>query len=244
MSGNVLNEAVARGYDATSSDMFAPEVLGPTVDFLAEAAGIGPALEFAIGTGRVALPLSQRGLAVSGIDISPAMVAQLRAKPGAEAIETVIGDIASTRLPGAFSLVYLVYNTITNLLEQDQQVACFRNAAAHLAPGGRFVIEVFVPGLQRLPPGQTAVPFTVTRDYLGIDTYDTARQRLTSHHYWVRDGAGATFQSEHRYAWPAELDLMAQLAGLTLRERWADWGRQPFTGESRKHISVWEKPPG
>jgi SAM-dependent methyltransferase len=238
----VFDERAARGYDDAARDMFAPEVLGPTVEFLAEAAGAGPVLEFAVGTGRVALPLSQRGLAVHGIEISPAMLAQMQAKPGADAIKTTIGDIASTRVAGVFSLVYLVYNTITNLLEQDEQVACFRNAAAHLAPGGRFVIECFVPDLQRLPPGETARPFTVTPEHVGFDTFDIARQRLTSHHYWVRGAEASVFQTEHRYAWPAEFDLMAQLAGMTLRERWADWDRQPFTGESRKHISVWQKP--
>ena len=240
------DERIAAGYDATSSDRFAPDVLGPTVDFLAAMAGDGHALELAVGTGRVALPLSDRGVRVHGIELSEPMVAQLRAKPGADAIPVTIGDMAAVeevvRGHGGFSLVFLVYNTISNLLTQDAQVECFRNAAAHLAPGGHFVIEDLLPTLRRLPPGERFVPFEVTRDHIGVDEYDVVNQRLVSHHWW-RDGAMVgTFDSSHRYAWPAEYDLMARLAGLDFAERWADWHRSPFTADSTAHISVWRKP--
>jgi SAM-dependent methyltransferase len=239
---NHFGADVAVRYDQSSAYMFDPAVLGPTVDFLAELAGDGRALELAIGTGRVALPLSRRGTPVDGIELSAEMVEQLRLKPGSEPITVTIGDMASTRVPGTFSLVYLVYNTITNLLNQDEQVECFRNAAAHLEPGGCFVIEVSVPELQRLPPGETARPFHVGRNHLGFDTFDLVNQRLVSHHFW-RDGDTVDVsESPHRYVWPAELDLMAKLAGLDLRERWSDWTRSPFTADSRGHVSVWEKP--
>jgi SAM-dependent methyltransferase len=239
---NYFDERVAPGYDERFADMFEPAVLGPTVDFLAEHAGSGRVLELAIGTGRVGLPLSQRGIPVHGIELSEAMVAQLRTKPGADSVAVTVGDMATTRVPGAFALVYLVFNTITNLLEQDQQVECFRNAAAHLQPGGCFVVEVFVPDLQRLPPGETARPFHVSEQHLGFDTFDLVNQQLVSHHYWVDGDRVDTSCSRHRYVWPAELDLMARLAGLRLRERWSDWERSPFTAESRTHVSVWEKP--
>ena len=242
MKANHFNEDVARSYDESSAHMFAPQVLGPAVDFLAEHAGDGPALELAIGTGRVALPLSQRGTSVHGIEISDAMVQRLRRKPGADKVAVTIGDMATTRVAGSFSLVYLVYNTITNLLTQDEQVECFRNAAAHLGPGGCFVIEVLVPDLQRLPPGETARPFHVGERHLGFDTFDLVNQRLVSHHFWLSGDKVDTFQSPHRYVWPSELDLMARLAGLELRERWGDWMRSPFTADSRTHVSVWEKP--
>jgi SAM-dependent methyltransferase len=238
----VFDERIARRYDATSADMFEPAVLEPTVAFLADQARGGAALELGVGTGRVALPLSQRGVAVHGIELSPAMVDQLRAKPGAEAIDVTIGDFATTTVDGAFTLAYLVYNTITNLMTQDEQVDCFRNVAAHLDPGGRFVIEVGVPPLRRLPPGDDVQAFTVTPTHLGIDAYDVAAQTLVSHHYWVRGDHVDTFQSPHRYVWPSELDLMARLAGMTLRERWADWDRTPFTSDSTAHVSVWERP--
>jgi SAM-dependent methyltransferase len=217
-------------------------VLEPTVEFLADAARGGRALEFAIGTGRVALPLSQRGVDVHGIDISEDMVAQLRAKPGGDSIMVTIGDIATTKVDGTFSLVYLVYNTISNLTSQDEQVACFCNAAAHLAPGGRFVIELGVPNLRSFPPGAAAVPFAVTPTHFGFDTLDVATQLATSHHFWVAGDRVARFETPFRWAWPAELDLMARIAGMTFRERWQDWDRAPFTGDSAKHISVWEKP--
>ena len=238
-----FGERVAQRYDETSVDMFDPAVVGPTVDFLAELAGEGAALELGIGTGRIALPLAQRGVSVSGIDLSEAMVAKLREKPGSEQIEVTLGDFATTRVDGAFSLVYLVWNTIDNLTTQDEQVACFRNAAAHLEPGGCFVIEVGVPDLRRLPYGERFVLFDVSEDHIGIDEYDVARQGLVSHH-WQRTAEGAFERSSgpFRYVWPSELDLMARIAGLHLSERWADWNREPFTSESRKHVSVWEKP--
>jgi SAM-dependent methyltransferase len=236
-----FDERIAEGYDAASTEMFDPEVVDPAVSFLAELAGTGAALELGIGTGRIALPLSQRGVRVHGIELSPAMAARLQAKPGAADVGVTIGDFATTRLAGTFTLAYLVYNTITNLTTQDEQVECFRNVAAHLEPGGCFVIEVVIPELQRLPPGETVRAFTVTPTHLGFDEIDVATQILVSHHYWVVDGRLETFSAPYRYVWPSELDLMARLAGLTLRERWTDWNREPFTRDSRKHVSVWEK---
>jgi SAM-dependent methyltransferase len=238
-----FDERIAARYDDSCGEMNDPFILGLTVDFLAEIAGGGRALEFASGTGRVALPLSERGVEVHGIELSRAMVDQMRAKPGAERIEVAIGDMATTRVEGTFTLVYLVYNTITNLLTQDEQVECFRNAATHLEPSGRFVVEVLVPELQRLPKGESFLPFDVGPGHLGIDEYDTVDQRLTSHHYWIADGRAETCVSPHRYAWPAEYDLMARLAGLTLSERWSTWQRDPFTSDSTSHISVWKQGP-
>jgi SAM-dependent methyltransferase len=222
--------------------MFDPAVVGPAVDFLADLARDGAALELGIGTGRIALPLHQRGIPVHGIDLSADMVAQLHAKPGSEDIGVTIGDFASTRVDGTFSLGYLVFNTINNLTTQDEQVACFQNVAAHLAPGGCFVIEVGVPALQRLPPGETVRAFTLTDTRLGFDEYDVVSQGLISHHYREVDGVFERQSIPFRYVWPAELDLMARLAGLSLRERWSDWSREPFTAASNKHISVWAKP--
>jgi SAM-dependent methyltransferase len=236
-----FDERIAERYDATSAHMFDPAVIDPTVGFLADLAGNGAALELGIGTGRVALPLSRRGVRVHGIELSPAMVARLRAKPGADEIGVTIGDFATTRVGGTFRLAYLVYNTIMNLTTQDEQVACFRNVAAHLAEGGCFVIEVGVPGLQRLPPGETVRAFTVSPTRLGFDAYDIAAQILVSHHYWLDGGRLEVFSAPFRYVWPSELDLMARLAGLTLRERWSDWDRAPFTSDSTTHVSVWEK---
>jgi hypothetical protein len=238
-----FGEQVAAGYDAGSAAMFDPAVLDPTVDFLAALAGDGSALEFGIGTGRVALPLSARGVPVHGIDLSAAMVDRLREKPGAYRVDVTIGDFASTRVDGSFTLVYLVFNTIMNLTSQDDQVACFGNAAAHLEAGGCFVVEGGVPALRRLPPGETVVAFAVSPTYVGLDEYtDLVAQTVYSHHYRV-DGDGLKVSSTpFRYVWPSELDLMARIAGLTLRERWSDWNRAPFTGESRSHVSVWEKP--
>jgi SAM-dependent methyltransferase len=231
---------VAAGYDG--GPMFSAEVLDPTVDFLVSLAGDGAALEFGVGTGRVAVPLSQRGVRVHGIDLSEAMVAKLREKPGAEPIATTIGDFATTRVGESFSLVYLVFNTIGNLTTQDDQVACFQNAADHLEPGGCFVIEVGIPQLRRLPPGETVRPFDVSVDHLGFDEYDIANQGLISHHFWPDQGGAWRGSSiPFRYVWPAELDLMARLAGLRLRERWNDWDRSPFSSESHKHVSVWER---
>jgi SAM-dependent methyltransferase len=232
---------IAAHYDADSTGAFHPAVIGSTVDFLAGVAGEGRALEFAIGTGRIGLPLSERGVPVVGIELSADMVAQLKKKPGAEAIDVTIGDMTSTRVDGEFRLVYLVFNTIGNLLSQDQQVECFRNAAVHLEPGGCFVIEVVVPPLRRLPPGVSSLVFMLTPQRVGYDEIDVANQRGVSHHIWFREDGPKRFASPWRLVWPAELDLMARIAGLRLRERWADWDRSPFTADSMKHVSVWEK---
>jgi SAM-dependent methyltransferase len=237
-----FGEDVAAGYDENSGVMFDPGVLGPTVDVLADLAGDGAALEFAVGTGRVALPLAARGVPVSGIELSTAMAKRLRAKDDARRVAVTIGDMASTRVDGSFRLVYLVFNTIGNLTTQDQQVACFANAAAHLEPGGCFVIEVVVPDLRRLPPGEDARVFSHAPGYVGYDRYtDLVAQQATSHHF-VAGGSGTReFTTPFRYVWPSELDLMARLAGMSLRYRWASWDRKPFTGESGSHVSVWEK---
>jgi SAM-dependent methyltransferase len=232
---------VAERFDERYAYQADPAVVDPIVDFLVDLVGEGSALELGIGTGRIALPLSQRGARVHGIDLSEAMVAKLQDKPGAEQIGVTIGDFATTRVDGTFGLAYLVANTIMNLTTQEEQVACFRNVAAHLEPGGCFVIEVLVPGLQRLPPGETFQPFDVSMTHLGFDEIDVATQRLVSHHYWIEGDTVEVSSPPFRYVWPSELDLMAQLAGMTLRERWGDWTREPFTGESAKHISVWEK---
>jgi SAM-dependent methyltransferase len=232
----------AENYDRDSAPQFNPAVVGATVDFLASLAGNGAALELGIGTGRIALPLSARGVPVHGIDLSSDMVAQLRAKPGADAIAVTIGDFADAVVPESFRLAYLVYNTIENLTSQDDQVACFVNVGRHLEPGGCFVIEVEVPPLRRLPPGETALPFMVTPDRVGFDTIDVVEQRGVSHHYWVGAEGAHTFSMPYRYVWPAELDLMARIGGMRLRERWSDWHRRPFTSESWSHVSVWEKP--
>jgi SAM-dependent methyltransferase len=222
--------------------MFDPAVVEPAVDFLAALAGNGRALELGIGTGRIALPLAQCGVSVRGIDLSGQMVARLRAKPGAEEIAVTIGDFATTQVDGAFSLAYVVFNTIGNLTTQDAQVACFQNVANHLEPGGCFVVELGVPELRRLPPGERFVPFDVSEGHLGFDEYDVANQGLVSHHYHRdADGRFEQFSLPFRYVWPAELDLMARLAGMTLRERWADWNRGQFTNESTSHVSVWQK---
>lgn len=242
MNDGVFDAAVAPGYDADVAWMYAPEILEPTVDFLRDLAGDKPALEFAVGTGRVALALADRGVDVSGIELSRAMVSQLRAKPGAEQIHVTIGDMTTTRIDGEFGLVYLVFNTIGNLIAQDQQVACFRNAAAHLELGGAFAIEIGVPELQKLPVGERFVAFKLDGGYVGVDEYDLVSQHLTSHHYNVEpDGSGRLFKTPQRYVWPSELDLMARLAGMRLRERWADFNRNPFTADSTSHVSVWEK---
>jgi SAM-dependent methyltransferase len=237
-----FGEDVAARYDESSAGEFDPAVVDPTVEFLAELAAAGAALEFGIGTGRIALPLAARGIPVAGIELSEAMTAQLKRKPGAQDIPVAIGDFSTTRVDGTFSLVYLVFNTIGNLTTQAQQVACFRNAAAHLEPGGTFVIEVGIPDLRRLPPGETVKPFHVGDDRVGFDEYDVANQGLISHHLEITpDGRAIRNSIPFRYAWPAEFDLMAQLAGMTLRERWSGWRREPFTGESRKHVSVWAR---
>jgi SAM-dependent methyltransferase len=240
---NYFDEQVAATYDDDDEGgMFASGVVDPAADFLAALAGDGAALEFAVGTGRIALPLSRRGVRVHGIDLSEAMVARLANKPGADQVQVTIGDIATTRVPGTFRLVYLVFNTIMNLTTQDAQVDCFRNAAAHLQPGGCFVIEVMVPQLQRLPPGETFQPFDVTAAHVGFDEYDVVTQAMASHHYTAEaDGRMRYSCTPFRYGWPSEFDLMARIAGLRLRGRWASWQREPFTAESSTHVSVWEK---
>jgi SAM-dependent methyltransferase len=222
--------------------MFEPAVVDPVVDFLSELAGEGRALELGVGTGRIALPLAARGVPVHGIELSKAMAARLRAKPGGEEIGVTIGDFSTTRVDGTFSVAYVVFNTIENLTTQAAQVACFRNVAAHLEPGGCFVIEVGVPDLQRLPPGETTRVFHAGETHWGVDEYDLMKQGLVSHHFTLVDGRFELFSTPFRYVWPAELDLMAELAGMPLRERWSGWRREPFTSDSRTHVSVWEKP--
>ena len=237
-----FDERMAARYDERSADAFRAEVLEPTVAFLAEMAGNGAALEFGVGTGRVALPLSARGVPVHGIDISDPMLEQLRTKPGSERVGLTLGDFARTRVEGTFDLVYLVFNTITNLTSQGEQVECFRNAAAHLSPGGRFVIEVFVPDLRRVPPGERIRPLGASPTYFGYDEYtDFVGQVLHSNHYWIEQPGIRSFSAPYRYVWPSELDLMALVAGMTLTERWSGWTREPFTDESTSHVSVWEK---
>ncbi|MFG1924432.1 class I SAM-dependent DNA methyltransferase [Cryptosporangium sp. NPDC048952] len=230
--------AIAATYDDPTSDDFHPDVIAAIADTLADLAGNGRALEFAVGTGRIALPLAERGIHVDGIELSRAMVDKLRAKPGAASIGVTVGDMTTTRVDGRYDLVYLVFNTIMNLTTQDAQVACFRNAAAHLNPGGYFLIEVMVPELRRLPPGQTMVPWLDETDRWAFDRYDTATQAMSSNYIEPGEFRSIPF----RYAWPAELDLMALLAGLRFHARWENWHRSPFTHESGKHVSIWQKP--
>ncbi|WP_238007548.1 class I SAM-dependent methyltransferase [Dactylosporangium sp. AC04546] len=237
-----FGERVAAQYDARSADMAEPAVVGPVVAALAELADGGRVLELGIGTGRIALPLAARGVTVHGIDLSRAMVARLKEKPGGDSVSVTIGDFATTRVDGAFSLAYLVFNTIMNLTTQEAQVACFRNVAAHLVPGGRFVVEVMMPDLRRMPPGQDVVPFHVSDTRWAYDQYDVATQSMSSNYVEVVNGRGGFRSIPFRYVWPAELDLMAQLAGLRPAHRWAGWAREPFTSESTQHVSVWEKP--
>jgi SAM-dependent methyltransferase len=238
-----FDERVAASYDRPDGEEFDPVVIETIVDFLVERAGAGRALELGIGTGRIALPLAQRGVPVHGIDLSRAMVARLRGKPGGDDIGVSIGDFATTKVDGSFSLAYLIFNTIMNLTTQAAQVACFRNVAAQLEPGGCFVIEVGIPSLQRLPPGETYRAYHVGETRWDIDEFDVAAQGLISHHFALVDGRLVRHSIPFRYVWPSELDLMAQLAGMSLRERWAGWKREPFTSASHKHVSVWEKPP-
>jgi SAM-dependent methyltransferase len=240
---DIWDTETAQSYDTPGEEMFAPEVLGPTVDRLAELAGSGRALEFAIGTGRVAIPLAERGVPVTGIELSGPMIARLREKADEAAIPVLAGDMATTRAPGGYTLVYLVFNTISNLLTQAEQVECFRNAARHLVPGGRFVIELGVPSLRSMPPGQDAVVFRNTPGYLGVDTFDVVQQHETSLHFRFDDSRQAYLsRSPHRYIWPAELDLMGQLAGFGLESRHADWRGSEFTAESASHVSVYRLP--
>jgi SAM-dependent methyltransferase len=233
----------AASYDTPGVGMFAPDVLGPTVDRLTELAGDGCALEFAIGSGRVAIPLRERGVRVTGIELSTPMIDRLRAKADETTIPVIAGDMTTVVAPGEYSLVYLVYNTISNLLTQAAQVACFRNAARHLIPGGRFVIELWVPELRKLPPGQQAVVWHLEPGYIGLDTYDVLRQHIVSHHFRFDETHNTRLtRSPHRYVWPAELDLMGQLAGFELESRHADWSGSDFTADSRSHVSVYRIP--
>jgi SAM-dependent methyltransferase len=241
MPENYFGEDVAARYDDPADRMFDPAAIAVVVDVLTDMAGDGAALELGIGTGRIAVPLAERGVRVHGIDLSEAMVARLRAKPGGESIGVTIGDFATTHVDGTFTVAYLVYNTINNLTSQDAQVACFQNVAQHLAPGGCFVIEVGIPELRRLPPGETFIVFDSSETHWGVDEYDVANQGLVSHHFSLFDGRWQLFSMPFRYVWPSELDLMAELSGMKLRERWSDWTRAEFTDESRKHVTVWEK---
>lgn len=236
---NVFTGEVAANYDADCADISTPEALKPMLDVLEGLAAGGRALELAIGTGRVGLLLAARGVPVTGIELSEDMVAELRAKPGADAVPVVIGDMATTRVPGTYNLVYLVFNTLSNLLEQAEQVSCFANAAAHLVPGGTFVVEIGEPDLRRFPPGAAAVPFDVGGNHLGFDTYDLVAQRLTSHHYWP--GEGRQTDSHHRMVWFGEMDLMARMAGMRLRARWADWQGTPPSNDNTGLVSIYEK---
>jgi Methyltransferase domain len=240
MSKDYFADRVAERYDETLTEMFAAEAVEPVVDFLADLAGGGAALELGIGTGRIALPLASRGVRVHGIDLSRDMVAQLRAKPGGDEIPVTIGDFATTKIDGTFTLAYVVFNSIMNLRTQEAQVACFENVAAHLERQGFFVVELMLPELQRLPRGERHLAFDVSPEHLGFDEYDIAGQGLISHHYYPGDDEYSTFPG--RYIWPSELDLMARIAGMSLRERWGDWKREPFTSASTKHVSVWQKP--
>ncbi len=236
-----FDEPIAATYDRAESAMFAPETVGATVDVLAALAGDGRALELGSGTGRIALPLAARGVPVAGIELSQAMTARLRAKQGGEAIDVTIGDFATARVEGTFALAFLVFNTIMNLTTQEGQVACFQNVASHLEVGGRFVIEVLVPQIRRLPPGQVLRDFHVSDRHWGLDEYDVVNQRQTSHRFWFEDGQVRHGATPFRYVWPAELDLMARLAGMTLEERWGGWRREPFAADSDQHVSVWRK---
>ena len=242
MAENYFDGWVARDYEVVWSHLFEPQVVEPAVEFLAALAGDGRALELGIGTGRLAIPLSRRGVGVHGIELSPAMVEQLRSKPGSAEIDVTIGDFSSTPVDGTFTLAYLVRNTIMNLTTQDAQVDCFVNVARHLEPGGCFVIEVIVPPWQRLPPGETVIPFDVSPAHLGFDEIDVVTQQSWSHHYWLNGRETRTLSAPFRYVWPSELDLMARIAGMALRERWSNWNREPFLSTSRSHISVWQKP--
>jgi SAM-dependent methyltransferase len=242
LSENYFDEWIASRYAVLWSHLFDPEVVEPAVNFLAELAGDGHALELGIGTGRLALPLRRRGIRVAGVELSAAMVEQLRAQPGSSDIDVTIGDFSTATVNGSFTIAYLVRNTIMNLTTQDAQIECFLNVARHLEPGGCFVIEVIVPPWQRLAPGETVIPFDVSPAHLGFDEIDVATQQSRSYHYWFVDGDTQTFSAPFRNVWPSELDLMARLAGMTLRDRWSDWNREPFTSTSRSHISVWQKP--
>jgi hypothetical protein len=242
MPAVIWERGVAEVYDSVSAAMFDPSVLDPTVDLLAELAGGKAALEFAIGTGRVALPLSTRGVRISGIELSPHMVEQLRSKPGGDLVPVTIGDMTTTRVPGPFGLVYLVWNTIMNVTTQNEQLAVFTNAAAHLESGGYFVVEVVVPQLRRLPPGEIGRVFTLEADHVGIETFDDLVEQVTWSHHWMEvDGHLVRHSAPYRFVWPSELELMGKMAGFQLHERWANWTREPFTSESMEQVAVFKK---
>lgn len=238
-----LDPLVAATYDEAVGERCSAEAVDPAVHVLAELAGDGSAVEFAVGTGRLALPLAAAGVAVYGIDLSEPMMAELRKKAGAEHVALTLGDLTTTRVCADAAVVYLVFNTITNLRTQALQVECFRNAAGHLRSGGRFLIETGVPQLNRLSPGETIRPFDVSPQHVGFDEYvDLVNQISVSHHYFIDGDRVRTQSAAFRYVWPSELDLMAQLAGMKLESRWANWQRAPFTGDSSSHVSVWRKP--
>jgi SAM-dependent methyltransferase len=244
MSSIVWGREIAEIHDQAYRAKFEPPVLGPILDLLAGLARGGAALEFAVGTGRVALPLSERGIAVRGLELSPHMAEQLLAKPGADAVPVTIGDMTTARVPGPFTLVYLVANTIMNVTTQDEQLAVFANAAAHLEPGGSFVVEVIVPQLRRVPLSENARVFTLDPDHVGIETFDDPVGQIAWSHHWMEAGGRLVRHSApYRYVWPAELDLMAKLAGFRLRDRWADWDRAPFSSGSQSQVAVFEKLP-
>jgi hypothetical protein len=236
-----FDEWIAQRYELLWPELFDEELIAATVALLAELAGTNPALEFGVGTGRIAVPLSRAGVRVHGLELSPAMVARLRSQPGGSSIRVTVGDFATVKVGAAFGLVYLLRNTITNLTTQGAQIDAFRNAAAHLGPGGYFLVENYMPALRLLPPGQETRVFTATDTHLGYEEYDMAAQIAVSHHYWITDGTVRTFSSTHRYAWPSELDLMARMAGMARRARWAGWHREPFTEQSSSHVTIWQK---
>ena len=241
MPTDYFGEGVAEHFDRRYAHLEARAVVDPMVELISGFANAGAALELGVGTGRIALPLAARGVPVHGIDLSEAMINRLRAKPGSEKVSVTVGDIATTSVEGVFSVAYIVANTIMNLTTQGEQVACFENVAVHLEPNGYFVMEVLVPRLQRLPPGEIYQPFAVTQSHLGFDEYDVVQQHVISHHYWIDGEQVQVTSPPFRYVWPSELDLMARIAGMTLRERWSGWKREPFTAESDKHVSVWQK---
>ncbi len=238
-----LNPIVAEAYDAGGSREQQPEFIANVVEVLADLADGGSVVEFAIGTGRIAVPLTEAGVSVSGMDISQPMLDRLNAKPVAANITAIVGDMTSTVMGEDFALAYLVYNTIMNLKTQDAQVECFINAAKHLKPGGRFVIECGLPMLHRLTPGETIKPFNVSEQHLGFEEHvDAVNQISISHHYHINGDRVRTNSPSFRYVWPSELDLMARIGGMELEHRWEDWNRTPFNGESTGHVSVWRKP--
>jgi SAM-dependent methyltransferase len=242
MGSITWDEDVAEVYDVTYSAKFDAAVLDPMVDRLAELAHGGAALEFAVGTGRVALPLSARGIAVHGLELSPHMADRLRSKAGADAVPVVIGDMTTARVPGTFTLVYLVANTIMNVTTQEDQIAVFANAATHLGPYGCFVVEVMVPQLRSVPAGEIGRVFTLAPDHVGIETFDDLTGQIAWSHHWMATGGRLVRHSApYRYVWPSELVLMARIAGFRLRDRWADWEHTPFTSDSVSQVAVFEK---